>query len=483
MSTLRSIFFALLLVYGSSGAMKREVPVGQPEQKAKIARVAYPEILNLQDLPDEILKLIIEKLTIAKGGTERTRLYKAAESIRALLMTNSFFTKYLNDISFNGALILELARRYTNHNIVEAAIALGTQAGGRWLNSYMAHEPDDLLQDDDTDAKLAALQAITQGQEEVLNFLLYNYPDMAHKISEAYTANGKTFFIEALYRNNAKVIQALIDAGVDINVPERPPAPGLNPGSSALAVAISLGITDVVNILLDADVDVNAPGWTEIDEEGRRELLVPLVWAMRRPDRTTFKRLLNDPDIDINMSLHGFTPLFYAVEYYDFESLRDLLQAHADPNIINDVLDQEDEDKRTALLYAIRADADPERAQVRTQMIQLLLQHGADVNLGAGIQLKPLMVAAHARPDLVPLFIKAGAQVNAQDIYGRTALSFAVQAAHADAVEDLIKAGANIMHALSDGQTIFALAQQLPESPAKTRILKLLEDRRTHLGL
>lgn len=473
----------MLGLSGTLCAMKREAPTDKPEQEAKIARVAFPETLKLQDLPDDLLRLIIMNLSSAKGATEKMKLYKAAESIRSLMMTNSRFAQYLNDINFNGNLILELARRYTNHNVVEAAIALATQAGGKWLNSYIANEPADLRKEDDTDVVLVALQAITQGQEGVLNFLLYNYPEIAQRLSGAYAANGNTFFIESLYRNNRNIIKALIDAGVDINVRARAPAPGLTPGSSALAIAISLDRPDIAALLIEAEADVNAPAWTATDEEGTQELLLPLVWAIRQRDRASFKRLLSHPEIDIDLSLHGFTPLFYAAQYFDLEGLSDLLQAHANPNIINDTFDQEDEDKRTVLMYAAGPVANPELARVRTQMIELLLRYGADVNLGAGAQFKPLMAAAYYRPDLVPLFIKAGAEVNAQESSGKTALFFAVQAANADAVEQLIKAGADIMHALPNGKTIFEAAQELASGPAKNTIIKLLEERRAELGV
>jgi ankyrin repeat protein len=58
--------------------------------------------------------------------------------------------------------------------------------------------------------------------------------------------------------------------------------------------------------------------------------------------------------------------------------------------------------------------------------VQALISHGADVNAKNGGGLTALMIAAAAnQPALVSILIKAGADVGARDEKGETALSIA----------------------------------------------------------
>ena len=458
-------------------AMKREAPAGEPEQEAKVARVVYPANLGLQDLPDELLKIIIKNLAVAKGPSEKARLYKAAESIRSLLMTSPFFTKYLNDIEFNGALILELARRYTNNNIVEAALALATQAGGAWLTRIILAEPQNVQKDDRRDALVLMLQAITQGQEGVVNFLLYNYPNLMDTVEIAYDPDGDTFLIAAIRKNLFNIIKLLIDAGVDVNKTSRPPAEGF-PGSSPLSQALGHD-PRILDLLLEAGADVNAGGWYDNGDE-TEEFFVPIVAAIREGDRYAFNKLLADENIDLNFQVSGRAPLIHAIKELDIASMEALLAAGADPNIINADPDELEHDTRTPLLYTTR-NINPARNEDLKQMAELLLEYGANVNLTTEGNFTPLMLASLDRPDLVPLFIKAGANVNAQDSYGQTPLTLAVRSGKLDVVEQLIKAGADVTHTTENGDTIFDLASDLQDGPIKDAIIKLLEERRAQL--
>jgi ankyrin repeat protein len=459
--------------------MKREAPMGELEQEAKIARVNLEPVL--QDLPEPILKIIIANLTVARGATEKARLYKAAESLRSLLMTSSFFTKYLNDINFNGALIFELARRYTDNNIIEAAVALGTQAGGTWLkqliNTGIDNNNQEIRDKHDRDAIDALMQAVLQNQEGVARFLLYNYPGLSALIQDVYYGNGNTVLITAVQKKLFNMVKLLTEEGVDVNISAQAPDVNL-PGSSPLSFAIG-GDPRIIDLLLEADADVNAGGWFDLGDSFRFE--VPIVTAMRVGDKYAFKKLLADPGININLQIAGLAPIMHAIEELDIESLHDLLRAGANPNIINPDPEEIAQDTRTPLLYTTR-NLNPARNEDLKRMAELLLKYGADVNLTTQGNYTLLMLAALDRPDLVPLFIKAGANVNAQDDYGQTALTLAVRNGVLDTVEQLIRAGANVLHATKNGDTAFTYAAVLPEGPTKNAIIKLLEERRDSLG-
>ncbi|KAI9034798.1 uncharacterized protein KD926_005463, partial [Aspergillus affinis] len=76
-------------------------------------------------------------------------------------------------------------------------------------------------------------------------------------------------------------------------------------------------------------------------------------------------------------------------------------------------------------------------------MVQLLLKHGANVNLLVGRI--PLMSAAFSgNQKMVKLLIEKGADVNFKDVYGRLPLMTAVKERHLAVVELLLKEGTNV---------------------------------------
>jgi ankyrin repeat protein len=81
------------------------------------------------------------------------------------------------------------------------------------------------------------------------------------------------------------------------------------------------------------------------------------------------------------------------------------------------------------------------------EIVSLLIAHHADVNARARDKYKnwtPLMFAASQNhPEVIRLLIAAGADKNAQDSEGYTALMRAIDTSSADAVNELLDAGAD----------------------------------------
>lgn len=103
--------------------------------------------------------------------------------------------------------------------------------------------------------------------------------------------------------------------------------------------------------------------------------------------------------------------LFEAIRYDCAGDTRAALEAGADPNAVNDGW--------SMLLSAA--------GRGRTETVALLLDYGADINVGSGYQARTaLMVAASSgRPETAALLLDRGADVNAADDEGRTALMLA----------------------------------------------------------
>ena len=127
-----------------------------------------------------------------------------------------------------------------------------------------------------------------------------------------------------------------------------------------LAIAAARNAADLVHTLLLERYDPN-----ERDTHG----LTPLMWAARAGAVDAMKALLNGgADPDARDVTNGWTPLFHAIHKRQADAVRLLLDRGVNPNRPA---------RRTRPLVMAAADADP-------AILQLLLEHGADVN-GTGI--------------------------------------------------------------------------------------------------
>lgn len=103
----------------------------------------------------------------------------------------------------------------------------------------------------------------------------------------------------------------------------------------------------------------------------------------------------------------------------------------------------------------------------RTDVMKLLIAAGADVNAANQYRITPLAVAAEqGHLDIVNMLVAAGAKVNARDTSGGTALSVAILRGYKDIVEVLLAAGTDVQR---DKDDLLALAADKPE------ILEMLE--------
>jgi ankyrin repeat protein len=161
--------------------------------------------------------------------------------------------------------------------------------------------------------------------------------------------------------------------------------------------------------------------------------------AMKR-DLATVHALLSD-GADPNVKGRFATPaLHWLVRVDEVAAVKELLDKGADPNAVTD-------ENLSALSLAI--------ANGSTAMVELLLKAGADANTREPSGETMLMSAAAVGvPGIVSALLDKGAEVDALDRdYGQTALMVAAREGHAEAVQLLLKAGANPNRATNIGAT------------------------------
>ena len=118
----------------------------------------------------------------------------------------------------------------------------------------------------------------------------------------------------------------------------------------------------------------------------------------------------------------------------------------------------------------------------QTEVVTLLLEAGADVNVAGGDEgTQPLSRAAWAGfPDTVKALIARGADLNAEDRSGRTALWYAAVTGRQDIVRILLDAGAKVTPGLSDAARSSAQkpypGRALPDQPSYLRVAAMIDE-------
>jgi uncharacterized protein len=211
-------------------------------------------------------------------------------------------------------------------------------------------------------------------------------------LAKASDGSGASALMHGAAAGTVAIMQALIDAGADVNAKN---------ARSATALHWAVSDAPKVKLLLLAGASVDAK-----TTEGR----TPLYAAATLPAGIGAVRHLLEAGADANAAtLGGTTPLFPAVNV-SAEMTRLLLDKGANPNQAN------------------RGGATPIMFTRDAEVVSLLVARGADVKAKSKVGETALMDAA-ARGDLAAakLLIAKGADVNAVDHRGYTPLILAAQ--------------------------------------------------------
>ncbi|KLO93455.1 Uncharacterized protein LW94_6370 [Fusarium fujikuroi] len=235
--------------------------------------------------------------------------------------------------------------------------------------------------------------------------------------------------LEAASRNgHKKIVRLLLENGAQINMHDKH-------YGTPLISALMGGQIGVAQLLLDSGADINAQAGT---------FGTALQTASSSGDLHCVQTLL-DYHVDVNVLGGNFGSALQAACYNRHESVtRMLLEAGADPNIwgYGDYL----KIKSGSALYIASIKGCPD-------IVQLLVDYGADVNALGGLDGTALQVAAMlGHEEVVEVLLGCdNIDLDARGGYHGTALRAALYAKHQSIVDSLIEHGAQMdVDSLSD---------------------------------
>ncbi|MEI0603594.1 ankyrin repeat domain-containing protein [Brachyspira alvinipulli] len=192
--------------------------------------------------------------------------------------------------------------------------------------------------------------------------------------------------------------------------------------STPLIQAIKYKQTDIINYLLENNADVNL-----------KEELTGFTPLMASLNNIAIAELLIEKGADIEAKDDdGINALVYASTYNDEEMVKFLLEKGADANTVCEIENEHTDIASTPLMNAAY--------RGNTNIINMLLENGANINYTTDFGMTALMMAASFNQfEAAKLLLENNADTSITDEYGRTALDLAKLEDYKDIVELLEK--------------------------------------------
>ncbi len=274
----------------------------------------------------------------------------------------------------------------------------------------------------------ALIKAIREKDIKRLTLLLANGAD----VNEADERGWKALF-EASSKGYMDVVKLLLENGAEINAQDRI-------GRTALVIASAEGHIDMIKFLLDhgAMIDITSEN---TPKDYRPDSI--LFCTIGYPDIT---RLFLRHGADVNAKdSQGYTVLASALDAECLDTAYVLLEHISEMSDIN----ARTQEGHTALMYAEK--------NGYTDIVRILKNAGAkDDNIETALINTAGMTG---RMDMIEYFIGKGANVNAQDDYGHSALIEATLIEDSKIIQYLIDHGADVNIKDNQGVTALSVAQ------------------------
>ncbi|MBI9075749.1 MAG: ankyrin repeat domain-containing protein [Desulfatibacillum sp.] len=210
----------------------------------------------------------------------------------------------------------------------------------------------------------------------------------------------------AIQNGDVKTINSLLDNGYAIDA-------GDESGNTPLLLACFAGQEEAAQLLIERGASVNI----QPQSHGLSPLLVASAGGLQN---TVNLLIVRGAQIQAR-GKRGQTALYLAVFSKNFQIIEKLLDAGADPNLKDDL-------NQAPLYFAAH--------QGQVDMVKMLLEHGADVhNRGGELEHDALMAASiQGHYEIAKMLMEKDAKFHIPDKQGMTALMFASQLGHMDIV-------------------------------------------------
>jgi len=320
---------------------------------------------------------------------------------------------------------------------------------------------------------------------DAMNKLAPGDPSFKRREKMSHRCVGLSALSSAACLGQTEICKILLDAGASINIQEPQ-----NAMRTPLMIAVEYGQISVMHLLLEKNADCLAS-----DIVGNTAL--KLTKYLKDP--TEAKQAI---EAHLNKQKDRMT-VAQAVIHNDTAQLKKLLSAGHSP-------DEFHSDGYSALFYASIVGS--------LEILELLLESGADLNIGANGKQQPLTVLSYkgdelchitakeyfdkkaertiysnrllfgeapifaaceaGRTDVVRRLIKAGCDVNATTKIGSVSpLMLAIVSQNEELIEFLIEAGANLTHRDSRQATILEWASKANHGPDDTSVRNLIREK------
>lgn len=251
--------------------------------------------------------------------------------------------------------------------------------------------------------------------------------------------DGTTALMNAAINGRAKNVQALIDAGANLEIKQK--------GTGLTALTKLSGFADsedIIRILCQAGADINTT-----DNNGG----TPIYHAIANNRLKNIEVLIQE-GANVNIkNKNGLTPLCLAVAEQNHECVRLLCQAGANVN-------SKGTDGRTALRIAT--------VKKQEEAVRLLLSHGATEERETSL----ILAILAKNENIVKALLEAGTTPDCYDNSGNSPLICAAMTNQANIIHLLAAAGANISYKGPDGNTALHIALKLGHEEAVRELLE-----------
>lgn len=384
-------------VQGESKVLRKE-----PEQITH-------SLASLPGLPKDLQLVITNYLFYAPGLTSAEQLFNAGSNIRNFFMTSKRYLPLLNDIDLAGQIIGILADLYGDGDVVQASLALGTNAASQWLANYTKEQfgsnPDGSLKEPESEeAKLwkyqiqAALDyAVNNQQIPILRFLLTHQQSLANwdiNFRTGIQIDEMPFIDAAVEKNDLAMMRLLLKSGVKIS-------------DDNVIYAVGEGSVPMIELLEQAGIDINKNYvadkkpesllfWVKSEEMANHLIKKGLdINVQNENGDTPLHRAVSDSQNDVAKALLnagankeiknaiGKTPLDIAIGVNNLDAIKMLLEAGAIfPQEISFVSPLNMIISIPPLVHLINSAlrAGREKVNKLIELLDLLIMHGANVN-------------------------------------------------------------------------------------------------------